>query len=131
MINVLNQNRKNWYIIGLALTLISFSLLYTGIRVILGNELVARNLVAFAVFSLIVGGVASVLTYFRWKIAFIVYLAGMVIGYIEMYRAFSNGISGWGDLVGLMSLLVWLIIGLIAGVVLEMAYKLYKKIRDR
>lgn len=86
----MNLDKKNSWIIGLIVMLLSFVMLLMGIKVILGNELVVKNLVAFSGFSILAGTIALLLVFFRFKIVFMFFILGLVIGFFEMYRAFIS-----------------------------------------
>lgn len=124
-----NFEKKNSWVIGLMVTVGSFIMLLVGIKIVLGNELVPRNLVAFSGFSVLAGLIALVSVYLRLKIAFLLFIAGLAIGFFEMYRAFIGGMSGWGDLIGIISLFMWALIGLGMGILLQFGYYLYKRFK--
>jgi len=105
----------------------AFLNLFIGVRLVLEHELLAKNIIAFIVFSLISGFAAFMLVRFQYRRAFPIYLLGLIIGFIEMYRHFSRDMSGWGDLAGVMSLLTWSIIGLGAGIIVQLIGHLIRK----
>lgn len=121
--------KKNYWIIGLIITILSFVLLYIGIRFVLGNELIFRNLTAFLGFSVVSGLIASMLIFFRFKVTFVLFGIGLIVGFFDMYRAFVSDLSGWGDLIGIMSLFMWSITGLVIGLLIQFGYYLYKKMK--
>jgi hypothetical protein len=46
-----------------------------------------------------------------------------------MYRTFLEGLDGWGDLAGFLTLLTWIIIGFILGVGVQFLKFLFKKLK--
>ncbi len=126
---MLNLEKKIFWIVGLLIFIISFLMLFIGIRIVLGNELIVRNLLAFMGLSLLTGVIASSLVYFRFKLSFIFFVAGLFIGFFEMYRAFLSDMSGWGDLIGIMSLFMWAITGLGVGLLVQFGRYLYRKLK--
>ena len=124
-------NRKHYIIVGIIVAVVSFVLLLVGVKFILSNEILIKNLIAFFILSIIFGGLAGTLFFFKLKIAFPVLIIGIALGFIDMYRIFINGMGGWGDLVGLISLFTWVAIGLIAGLVVQIIYYLIKKMKDK
>lgn len=116
---------------GLLSSVVSFTLLFAGVRAVLGNAVSARNIAAFLGFSILIGILASSLTFFRLKLAVITFLAGLAVGFFVMYRSFFNGMTGWGDLVGIISLFTWVIIGLGVGLLIQVGYYLYQKYKKQ
>ncbi len=121
--------KKNYLFLGAIIGILSFVLLFIGVKFVLGNEVNFNNMIAYLIFSLLAGGLASLLVFFRLKIAFLIYNIGLLIGYFEMYRAFLNGMGGWGDLVGVLSLFIWAAIGLGIGLVIQLGLYLYKRFK--
>ena len=126
---MLNLDKNNFRVVGLTVTIISFLMLLIGVKVILGNELIARNILAFMGFSVLTGMIALLLVYFRFKLSAVLFIVGLVIGFFEMYRAFLSDMSGWGDLIGIMSLFMWSITGLGVGILVQFGRYLYRKLK--
>lgn len=125
-----NTNHKNKHVYyGAGAAVASFVLLLLGVLVVLGNEVTGQNYFAYAIFSSAVGIITAVLYKFQFKIAGTFFLLGLVVGYIEMYRAFRSGMDGWGDLIGILSLFMWAIAGLLIGVVFQLGRYLYRKFK--
>lgn len=124
---MLKLERKYYWIVGLSIAVISFILFFIGVRVVCDNEVTIGNLVAYGVFGATAGFIASLLVFFRLKLAFIAYILGWIVGYFEMYRSFINGMSGWGDLIGVISLFTWMAIGLGIGILSEIGRYVYMK----
>jgi hypothetical protein len=113
--------------IGLIVAAISFVLMYTGIRFINNTELTAQNIAYYVLFSLVLGGISAIFHFYRLKYALIFFLAGIVIGYFEMFRRFMDDLDGWGDLAGILSLFMFIFAGLIAGIIVQIVHHFYKK----
>ena len=126
---MLKLDKNKYLFVGVSITIISFILFFIGVKVVLGNQVTIKNIIAYMVFSLLVGALASSLIFFKLKIGFVAFVTGLVIGFFQMYRAFLNGMSGWGDLVGVMLLGVWVIIGLVIGMLIQLGFYLYKKVK--
>ena len=126
---MLNLDKNNFRVVGLTVTIISFLMLLIGVKVILGNELIARNILAFMGFSVLTGMIALLLVYFRFKLSAVLFIIGIGIGFFEMYRAFLGDMSGWGDLIGIMSLFMWSITGLGVGILVQFGRYLYRKLK--
>lgn len=124
---MMRLERKDSWIIGFSVSLFTLIALSISIIVVLGNKLDVYNLVTLVGFSIFTGIFGFVLVYFRLKISFLLYSAGLVIGFIVMYLDFVNDNTGWGDLIGLLSLFAWTVIGLSSGLLLQFGYFLYKK----
>lgn len=128
---MLKLEKKQYWIIGLIIAILTFILLYVGIGVVAANAISIENVLAYIVFSLIIGIVASVLIYFRFKLTFMAYISGLFIGFFSMYRAFLYDMSGWGDLIGVISLLIFTAIGLGIGLLGQLVYYLIKKYKKK
>jgi len=124
----MKKSKRNFWIIWFLVTVLSFSLLFLGIRFILGNQITMQNVIAYLVVSLIFGATTSTLYLLQLKIACIALLAGLLVGFFDMYRIFLTDLDGWGDLVGLISLFTWMAIGLCIGAVGQFGLFVYKKI---
>lgn len=127
---MINLERKHYWIIGISIAAFSFIMFFIGIKVVLGNEINFNNIVALLGFSLLMGIITLLLLYFKLKISFLSFIAGLVFGFIVMYLNFLNNLSGWGDLIGILSLFTWTIIGLGLGLLMQLGYFLYKKFKN-
>lgn len=120
-------DRKYAVAAGLTVGILTGALMLLGVGVVLGNRLEAANVLAFISFGAVVGLVAAVLFYFRLKIAAGFFAVGLLFGYFEMFRAFLNRMSGWGDLVGILSMMLWPGVGLVAGLIGQTGNHIYRK----
>ena len=123
---MINSKRKH-LLLGFVCALVSFVLLFIGIKYAAKNPISSSNILAYAIFSVMVGSAAGLFSFFKLKISLYTFLACMVIGFFEMIRAFVSGMTGWGDLIGVMSLIMWSIIGIVAGIFFQLSYHLYNK----
>lgn len=127
----MKKNKKNFWFIFFTVAILSFTLLYLGIKYLLGNPVNLQNIAAYVILSLIFGAVSSVLYLLQLKIMCFVFVLGLFVGYLDMFRTFLGSRSGWEDLAGLLSLFTWMAIGLCAGTVLQFLSYCYHKIRYR
>lgn len=121
--------KRNYWIVGIGTAAVSFLLLFIGVKMVLGNPVNTQNIVGFVIVSLLAGILASSMIYLQMKKLLISFMIGLVIGFFEMYRAFINGMAGWGDLIGIMSLFTWATIGLGVGIVIQLGFYLYKRFK--
>ncbi len=121
------HNLKYGIFSGLSVAFFSFLFLVIGVRFILSNDLVIQNIIAFLILSIILGGISAIFIYYRLKIAAVVFLAGILIGFVNLYTMFMKDLSGWGDLAGFMAFLGWIIIGFISGIITQLVIYLYQK----
>jgi hypothetical protein len=126
---MLKLERKQFWIVGLCVAILSFILITIGMTAVSTIGISIENYMAYIIFSLLTGIIAAVFIYFRLRIAFLLYIAGLVLGFFLMFYAFLYNTSGWGDLVGVLSLMMWTIIGLGAGLLVQLAYYLYKRFK--
>ena len=113
-------------IIGLITALVSFILLYIGMKYV-GNRDISGNIIPYGSVSLIFGLVMAVFHHFKLKYAFNILLLGAIIGFFEMFRRFLSNLSGWEDLAGIISLMFWIIIGFFVGIIVQGVVYLYKR----
>ncbi len=123
--------KRNFWIIWASVTIVSFIAFFVGIRFVLNSTVLARNIIAYLIVSLIFGAVSSALYLLKMKIANISFLIGILIGFFEMYRVFWSDLSGWEDLAGFMSMFLWTGIGLGVGVLAQLGRYFYLKFRSR
>jgi hypothetical protein len=126
---MLKLERKNFWIIGLFAAILSFILFAVGMNVYSEMPLSIQNYMAYMVFSLIVGVVAAALIYFRLKISFLTFSIGLILGFILMFNAFVYNSTGWGDLIGIINLMMWTILGLVVGLLIQLGTYLYKRFK--
>jgi hypothetical protein len=124
---LLKFEKKQYWAVGLIFTMISFIILFASVKLVLGNDVNLKNIMFYGGFSLLVGATSAIMVFWRFKIAFWCFTVGVVFGFFQMYRSFLNGMSGWGDLVGVLSLLTLIIIGLGTGIIAQFGYYLYKR----
>ncbi len=121
------SDKKNYLKAGFIVSFLSFILLFVGIKFILGNEIVTKNIIAFASFSILAGIITLLLMLFEFKIVYTSFIIGLVVGFLLMYRAFLQDIPGWKDLIGLISMFAFTIISLVIGTLTQLGYHLFKK----
>lgn len=106
---------------------LSLFLLILGVKYVLGQDLVIRNFVAFTVISVLVGTISGALLFYKLKITYYLFTAGLLIGFTELFRSFISGKEGWGDLVGILSLFIFTAFGLVVGLITEGIVYMIKK----
>lgn len=115
----MTHERRNFWILWSGVSIASFLAFFIGVKYILNSAVITQNVVAYLVVSFIFGAVCSTLYLLRLKIAASSFLAGVAVGFFEMFRAFFSDLSGWEDLAGLMSLFLWMGAGLTVGALAE------------
>jgi len=112
---------------GISIMIIMYILLYVGIAVLLKQKISNTNLLAYLILSLIIGAIVGFYIFFKLMAAFYCFIAGIIIGFYEMYRMFFNGMDGWADLTGFISLIVYIIFGFAVGIVAQLIRFFYIK----
>ncbi|MHA6259750.1 hypothetical protein ACXYMX_07500 [Sporosarcina sp. CAU 1771] len=107
--------------------LLTFILLVTAVRNVLGNDLEIKNIIAFAVFGLIIGIACAAFLYYKLRIAFPIFLVAVVLGFFELFRNFLADHEGFGDLVGILSLFIFTSFGLGLALIVEGIVYLIRK----
>ncbi len=115
--------------VGAVFFVLTFALFYIGVALILGNPLVLTNYLAFAIFSFLVGIIAACFVFFNLSIGFVIFSLGYVLGFGSMFWAFNEGMTGWGDLIGLIQMMFILGIGLASAVIVEIILLIIKKVK--
>lgn len=111
--------KENYKMLGVIVLSITLFLLLLGTGVILNQELTTGNAVTMVAYGLAAGMFAGALAYLDLKIGLYLFLAGLFIGFIEMYRNFLFGDGGFQDLAGLLSLFMFTAFGLVLAFVVE------------
>lgn len=118
---------KNQLIRSFGLSVLSFLLLIVGVGILLGVSLQLQNIAVYFVFSILAGFIYFLLSGYELTIVLFFYMTGLLIGFIEMYRAFWQGLEGWGEIIGILALLLWPFIGIILGIIVQIGVFVFKK----
>ena len=110
---------------------ISFGLLWIGMKIILDQTVNLSAILAYVLLSLVFGGLSGAFYALDFKAAFTLFSAGLIIGFFSMFWQFIAGMDGWGDLTGLLSLFFCAGIGLAAGVLVQLLWYIIQKARHR
>lgn len=113
--------------IGLIAGAASFILLIVGVRNVLGYELQILNVVAFAVFSLIIGINFTTLLFYNLRIAFPIFVVAVAIAFFEMFRSYIIDFNGIGDTIGMLSLFVISSFGLALALIVQFLSRFFPK----
>lgn len=107
--------------------LLSFVLLYIALKFINNSEITVKNIAAYTVFSAVLGVLAGIFNHYNLKYALIIFIAGILLGYFQLFRSLLAGIDGWGDLAGILSLFVFVTGGIAAGLAIQLTVYVYNK----
>lgn len=122
-------NVKAALLAGLLTILFIVAVFYVGVGIFLETPLDLTNYLAMAVLGLLLGGIVFIFLLFRLYYAFGIFAAGLAVASALMLITFYQGAAGWEDLVGLLSFLVILTIGLGAGLLVQLIVYLVKRSR--
>jgi hypothetical protein len=111
--------RKHFLLVGGGFAAITFGAFYLGVAIILNNEVLTENLLAFGLFALLIGTISSIFVYLERKIGFYIFAASYVIGFSLMLYTFSTGMAGWEGLIGLIQMMMIVGAGLAIAVFVE------------
>lgn len=117
--------------IALMTAIISFALLIGGIVGVLSSPIKASMIFGFFIVALAFGSIAALFLVFKPNTGFYVYIAGIVIGFTQMFWTFYNDMGGWGDLIGLISLFFWVAAGLVSGALIQLVTHFYKTYKTK
>lgn len=116
--------------VGIVTGLTTFILLIVGLRNVLGQEIEILNFIAFSVFGLIIGIISATLLFYKFKIAFPIFMIVLIIAFFEMFRNYIQDVHGQGDLIGILSLFIISSFGLGLAVIIDFVLRLYRKYKD-
>lgn len=116
-------------LIGIGISILSFFSMFASVRFILLNAVSVNNFISYIIISLVLGMIGGIFYYFRFYLAFAIFILGTVIGFLQMYMTFLEGMDGWGDLAGFLTLLTWIIFGFILGIGSQFFLFLFKKMK--
>lgn len=125
----MNDRNKRLLIRLVLVAIFAYILLFAGIRFVLDHPVTMRNLIAYAGFSVMLGLVSAALSLMKPRIAHSIFNLGIIIGFIAMYRAFFSDLSGWEELSGLLSLFIWILIGLGTGLLAQLGLHLFHRFK--
>lgn len=129
------ENKSYLYlIVGTIVAILTFAFLITAFGIVLRGNISFKNILAYIITSVSFGVITGTFHYFRLFIAFWLFILGMLVGFVDMFRVFLVNDHGWNDLVGLMSFFSYVVIGFFAGLLFQgihYIYKLYKARRER
>jgi hypothetical protein len=121
------NQKKNSLLIGMVISVLTFLLLFIGVKFILTNEITIQNYVAYIILSVIVGVLSGIFYYFNLRIPLITFIVGVLLGFFNMYTIFINDFDGWNDLIGFMTFFFWVIGGLAIGLFIQFILYIIKK----
>ncbi|NLB27556.1 MAG: hypothetical protein GX819_01215 [Clostridiaceae bacterium] len=122
-------NIKAAILIGLLTALFNFAVFYVGVGIFLETPLLFTNYLAMAVLSLAIGVFSFIFMLFRMFYAAGLFTAGLLVGSAFMLSTFWKGVAGWEDIIGLLSFFVFLGIGLVTGLLVQLIVFLVNKSR--
>ncbi|WFR55297.1 hypothetical protein QA584_16995 [Anaerocolumna sp. AGMB13025] len=121
------KSTRNSIIAGITVMVVNFILLIVGVKIIRSNNIVLQNLAAYTILSVILGVITAIFLYLGLKTAALIFLVGIIIGLFNLFTMFLSEMNGWEDLAGFISYLAWIIIGLIAGLIIQLILYLYHR----
>ena len=122
-------NIKAAILIGLLTALFNFAVFYLGVGIFLETPLLLTNYLAMAALSLAIGVFSFIFILFRMFYAAGLFTAGLLVGSAFMLSTFWKGVAGWEDIIGLLSFFVFLGIGLVTGLLVQLIVFLVNKSR--
>ena len=122
---------KNQLLRGIGLGILCFTLLIIGVGLLLGASLHLQNLAVYFVFSFLAGFIYLILSGYQLTIVLFLFMTGLLVGFIEMYRSFWQGLEGWGEVIGILALLIWPTIGIVLSIIIQIGVTLYNKYQQK
>jgi hypothetical protein len=126
-----NKNKATAALYGTIIAASTFALFFISIKYVLGAVLFINNIITLAIFSIIVGLISCALFLFKLKIAFSLFVAGIIVGFAFMINTYRTDMAGWGDLIGLITFFMLTAIGLFGGLIIQFIVYLIRKFRNR
>lgn len=126
--NMLLPTKKSYswiYVLAGVFTINIVALLMS--RVILNITVNITNIIAFALLSLLVSGIASV-GYFGIKIFSYAFILFDILGLSYIYIIIlSNKNDGWADLTSVIAFIVIVCMGIFTGIIFELIYRIIRR----
>lgn len=120
--------RKYAVLVGTLFSIVTFASFYIGVAVLLGNDVLLENIIAFVVFSLLVGLIAIGLLFLKRMIGFTIFSISFVFSFGYMLYTFATDMTGWEGLIGLIQMMMILGAGIVLALLSELiAYLIYRK----
>lgn len=123
------MKKHKWLITGAVIAAISFILVLMGMLNINSGAVSTENILAYILFSLVLGVIAAVLQHTKLDFALLFFIGGIGIGFFQMYRSFADKSSGWGDLAGIAYLITYIVFGLLTGFIAHAYLWIVNKIK--
>lgn len=112
--------RKYAILVGALFSIVTFASFYIGVAIILENDVLLENVIAFVVFSLLVGLIAVGFLFLKRKIGFTIFTIFFVFSFGYMLYTFATDMTGWEGLIGLIQMMMLLGIGIVVALVAEL-----------
>lgn len=120
--------RKYAVLVGALFSIVTFASFYIGVAVLLGNDVLLENIIAFVVFSLLVGLIAIGLLFLKRMIGFTIFSISFVFSFGYMLYTFATDMTGWEGLIGLIQMMMILGAGIVVALLAELiVYLIYRK----
>ena len=127
----MSKDNRNIVINCFSVAILSFLLIFFGLKYAADSQFSVQNSLFLLGFCLLLGFISSIFYKFKLKAAWIIFNTGLGIGLINMFYTFFRNLSGWEDLAALASLFVWIVIGLGAGLFVQLILFLYHMSRNK
>lgn len=114
-------------LVGVLVALFTATIFAVGVGILNGTPLLLQNILAMSVLGLILGSIAFLFLFFRLYYALGIYAAGLVLGSAVMISTFLKGVAGWEDLIGLLSYLLLVGMGLALGLLVQLIVYLVQR----
>jgi hypothetical protein len=121
---------SRWFRVMAAYGLILWLLLGLHRIVLLGQTADAGLLLRFALFAVVVSGIVNGLGWLGARLLWLFTTAGIIFGLVLMYLSSYRDMSGWEDLAGFMTFMVFMLGGFTVGLVTEAIYRALRRKRS-
>lgn len=115
---------------GLVIAILTASMLYVGVAIILNNPLELQNIFVFITFGVLLGTIFACFVYFRLAIGFYLFLVSYIVAFATMFVTFTQDLDGWGGIIAIIQLMFILGIGLISSLVAEFVIFIIRRSKE-
>lgn len=124
------KRSKNWVSVFVIMTVVIF--LYASITgiVIAWGDATLRFFLGILGISILISITSCLLGYYGLRISFWLVVTSIITGLVMMTYAYSQG-GPWNNVIGILDLILFYGIGLILGVIIEIARFIYNKIKSK
>lgn len=129
IMNDLRDSKSKYVAVFLAITILTIILFSIGVFVLIGEPFKFVFILRYSIVGIILGVVFVTMLYLKKRIAYILFIIGYFISFSIMFHSFTIKNDGWAGIMGVLSWLIFMGGSIALGVVSELVFLLYKRLK--